>query len=105
EPKPFRKSTLYAETELDARGASVQRVVVKPGGRVDSHAHHKTTEVYCVVRGSARMAIGDREYVATPGSVFMARPGERHSVETVGDDDFELVMFTTNQEPTDVYVG
>jgi nicotinamidase-related amidase len=105
QPKPFHKNTLYAETELDARGASVQRVVVKPGGRVDSHTHHKTTEVYCVVRGSAKMAIGDKEYAATPGSVFMARPGERHSVETIGDEDFELVMFTTNQEPTDVYVG
>ena len=55
--------------------------------------------------GPLRVVIGDKEYAATPGNVFMAKPGEHHSVETIGDEDFELVMFTTNQVPSDVYVS
>jgi nicotinamidase-related amidase len=105
QPKPFRKNTLYDERELAARGATVQRVVVKAGGRVDVHTHQKTTEVYCLVRGNAKLAIGDKEYAAIPGSVFMARPGEPHSLENIGDDDVEMVMFTTNQEASDIYTN
>lgn len=103
--KPFRKRTLYSESDLESRGATVQRVIVKAGARVDEHAHRQTTEVYCVVRGKARLVIDGKEYTASPGQVFLARPGDRHSLETIGDEDTELIMFTTNQVSSDVYTS
>lgn len=98
----FWKSTLFEEADLAARGSTVQRVVVKPGTGVQDHVHNKTTEVYCVVRGSARLFIDGSERLARPGDVFIAKPGQRHSLEPLGAEELELVMFTTNQEPSDV---
>lgn len=103
--KPIRKNTIFDELQLDSKGATVQRVCVKAGARVDQHSHRQTTEVYCVVRGNARLIIGEREYAATPGNVYIAKPGERHSLEAIGDEDVEMIMFTTNQEASDVYAA
>jgi mannose-6-phosphate isomerase-like protein (cupin superfamily) len=63
-----------------------------PAGSVDDQQPHTEDEVYYVVRGSARLAIGDATTPVGPGSIAFVAAGVEHRFVDILED-LEVVVF------------
>jgi mannose-1-phosphate guanylyltransferase / mannose-6-phosphate isomerase len=77
---------------LDQGGRyQVKRIVVTPGGRLSLQMHHHRAEHWVVVRGTARITIGDEvKTVHENGSTYIPI-GAKHRLENPGKIDLELI--------------
>jgi mannose-1-phosphate guanylyltransferase/mannose-6-phosphate isomerase len=79
------------------RGArfQVKRIVVKPGGRLSLQLHHHRAEHWIVVRGTARVTVGDESKVLHENESTYIPSGARHRLENPGKIDLELIEVQT----------
>ena len=68
-------------------------------GAKDGQSPHGLDEVYYVVSGKGRLAAGDADYAAVPGSVLYVAAGEEHRFHTIEEDLTLLVFFSTAPVP------
>ncbi len=94
----YRVAKLY---DLD-ESCFLQLVEIKPNESVGKHYHMKQTEVFVVLSGEARFGIGEKEYNAKPGDIYICNPGERHWVVN-GDKRFRLLVFKYNYADNDIF--
>ncbi len=73
----------------------VKRIVVKPGGRLSLQLHHHRAEHWVVVRGTARVTIGDETKVLHENKSTYIPSGARHRLENPGKIDLELIEVQT----------
>jgi mannose-1-phosphate guanylyltransferase / mannose-6-phosphate isomerase len=73
----------------------VKRIVVKPGGRLSLQLHHHRAEHWVVVRGTARVTIGDEVKVLHENESIYVPSGARHRLENPGKIDLEVIEVQT----------
>jgi mannose-1-phosphate guanylyltransferase/mannose-6-phosphate isomerase len=73
----------------------VKRIVVKQGGRLSLQMHHHRAEHWIVVRGTARVTIGDNVSVLHENESIYVPIGARHRLENPGKIDLELIEVQT----------
>jgi mannose-1-phosphate guanylyltransferase/mannose-6-phosphate isomerase len=73
----------------------VKRIVVKQGGRLSLQLHHHRAEHWVVVRGTARVTIGDKEQMVHENESVYVPIGSRHRLENPGKIDLELIEVQT----------
>ena len=73
----------------------VKRIVVKQGGRLSLQAHHHRAEHWIVVRGTARVTIGDETKTIHENESTYIPIGARHRLENPGKIDLELIEVQT----------
>jgi len=95
----YRKLPLF-EGELP-EGIYAQIVEVKPGQTVKKHYHERQYELFCILSGEARLGIGDLEYLAKPGDVFLVKPKTVHWVINDCDEPFRLFVVKLNYHGDD----
>ncbi len=66
-----------------------------PGGVYETHAH-ESPMFYYVLRGTAKMRVGDEERVVGKGAWVYTPPGLKHYTENVGNDDLSYILFGGN---------
>jgi mannose-6-phosphate isomerase-like protein (cupin superfamily) len=71
----------------------VKRIVVKQGGRLSQQMHHHRAEHWVVVRGTARVTIGDNVTFLHENESIYVPSGARHRLENPGKVDLELIEF------------
>jgi mannose-1-phosphate guanylyltransferase/mannose-6-phosphate isomerase len=79
------------------RGArfQVKRIVVKPRGRLSLQMHHHRAEHWIVVRGTARVTIGDQIKTVHENESTYIPIGAKHRLENPGKIDLELIEVQT----------
>jgi mannose-1-phosphate guanylyltransferase/mannose-6-phosphate isomerase len=79
------------------RGArfQVKRIVVKPRGRLSLQMHHHRAEHWIVVRGTARVTIGDEVKTVHENESTYIPIGAKHRLENPGKIDLELIEVQT----------
>ena len=81
---------------LDQGGRyQVKRIVVKQGGRLSLQMHHHRAEHWVVVRGTARVTIGDNVQMLHENESIYVPIGTRHRLENPGKIDLELIEVQT----------
>ncbi len=96
----YRKRIL-TQGEL-GEGILVQVVQVPAGKVVGEHYHRHQTEFYYILRGSAKLKIGDHIYEAEQGDAYVCFAGEVHSVDnSSGEEAFELLVLKLNYRGED----
>lgn len=65
---------------------------LRPGQSQKVHAHDASDKVYQVLRGTARLTIGDGEADLAAGHAAIARAGVPHGVRNEGDEDLVLLV-------------
>jgi mannose-1-phosphate guanylyltransferase/mannose-1-phosphate guanylyltransferase/mannose-6-phosphate isomerase len=81
---------------LDSGGRyQVKRIVVKQGGRLSLQLHHHRAEHWVVVRGTARVTIGDKVQMLHENESVYVPSGCRHRLENPGKIDLELIEVQT----------
>jgi mannose-1-phosphate guanylyltransferase / mannose-6-phosphate isomerase len=73
----------------------VKRIVVRQGGRLSLQLHHHRAEHWVVVRGAARVTIGDKVQVLHENESVYVPSGARHRLENLGKIDLELIEVQT----------
>jgi mannose-1-phosphate guanylyltransferase/mannose-6-phosphate isomerase len=73
----------------------VKRIVVKQGGRLSLQLHHHRAEHWVVVRGTARVTIGDKVQMLHENESVYVPSGSQHRLENPGKIDLELIEVQT----------
>ena len=73
----------------------VKRIVVKQGGRLSLQMHHHRAEHWVIVRGTARVTIGDEVRTLHENESIYVPSGARHRLENPGKIDLELIEVQT----------
>ena len=84
----------YQSLDLGDR-YQVKRIVVKQGGRLSLQLHHHRAEHWVVVRGTARVTIGDKVQVLHENELIYVSIGSKHRLENPGKIDLELIEVQT----------
>jgi mannose-1-phosphate guanylyltransferase/mannose-1-phosphate guanylyltransferase/mannose-6-phosphate isomerase len=73
----------------------VKRIVVEPGGRLSRQMHHHRAEHWIVVRGTARVTIGDETKIVHENESTYIPIGAKHRLENPGKIALELIEVQT----------
>ena len=83
----------FARTNLELANSGLSLFRLDPGYRAPfGHTHSEQEEVYVIVSGSARVAVGDEVVEAGQWDAVRIAPGERHGMEA-GADGAEILAF------------
>ena len=75
---------------------ALRRFIMEPGGGIPSHTNTVEHEQY-VLRGRARIGIGERVTEVGAGDVVFIAAGTPHWYEVLGDERFEFLCVVPNQ--------
>jgi mannose-1-phosphate guanylyltransferase/mannose-6-phosphate isomerase len=73
----------------------VKRIIVKPGGRLSLQKHQHRAEHWVVVRGTARVTIGDEVRNLSENESIYVPLGVVHRLENPGKTPLELIEVQT----------
>ncbi|MBS0571364.1 MAG: mannose-1-phosphate guanylyltransferase/mannose-6-phosphate isomerase [Proteobacteria bacterium] len=85
--RPWGSFTVL-EDETDCK---VKRLTVKPGGILSLQKHHRRSEHWTVVDGTARVRIGDREFLLQRNESTFIPMDTLHRLENPTDKDIHLI--------------
>ncbi len=69
----------------------VKRITVKPGGKLSVQMHHHRAEHWVVVSGSAKVSIGDENFLLSENESTYIPVGVIHSLENPGKVPLEII--------------
>lgn len=75
----------------DADDCKVKRLTVKPGGVLSLQYHHRRSEHWTVVGGTAKVRIGEDEFLLERGQSVHIPQGSLHRLENPTDRDLHLI--------------
>ena len=75
----------HYEVLLEADNTKVKRITVNPGGRLSYQYHHKRSENWIVVQGTAHVTINGLEKIVHSGDSIYLPVGVKHRVQNVQD--------------------
>jgi mannose-1-phosphate guanylyltransferase/mannose-6-phosphate isomerase len=73
----------------------VKHIVVKPAGRLSLQLHHHRAEHWVVVRGTARVVVGQETKIIHENESIYIPIGSQHRLENPGKIDLELIEVQT----------
>jgi mannose-6-phosphate isomerase-like protein (cupin superfamily) len=68
-------------------------IYVLPVGAVDRQRPHREDEIYCVIRGKAKMRLGTEQRSVKEGDVIFVEPALEHRFFDIEEDLVLLVVF------------
>jgi mannose-1-phosphate guanylyltransferase/mannose-6-phosphate isomerase len=90
----FRPWGSYEGLAMDSR-YQVKHIVVRPGGRLSLQMHHHRAEHWVVVRGTAKVTVGEESQMVSENQSTYIPVGAKHRLENPGVIDLELIEIQT----------
>jgi len=81
----------------DASDCKVKRLVVKPGQVLSLQMHYKRSEHWTVIKGVAKVRLGDREFLLNPNESTYIPVETQHRLENPGSEDVHLIEVQTGE--------
>ncbi|HLF31536.1 MAG TPA: mannose-1-phosphate guanylyltransferase/mannose-6-phosphate isomerase [Xanthomonadales bacterium] len=81
----------------DADDCKVKRLVVKPGQVLSLQSHKRRAEHWTVVRGVAKVRLGDKEFLLHANESTYIPTETRHRLENPGTEDVHLIEVQTGE--------
>lgn len=101
--KDYAKKILLYDKDIKGRIGQIQVVKVGAGSTVAPHYHKIQREIFYILKGGAKIVIGEKEMRCHPGEVIILEPREVHQVINDTKKDFELLVFKINPKEKDKY--
>mgnify|MGYP001823163733 FL=1 len=79
----------------DADDCKVKRLVIKPGQVLSLQMHHRRAEHWTVIQGSAKVRLGDEEFLLEANQSTYIPVETLHRLENPGDQDVHLIEVQT----------
>lgn len=83
------------ETLDETERFKVKRIIVTPGARLSLQMHHHRAEHWVVVRGTAKITCGDKEFIMTEDQSNYIPLGTMHRLENPGVIPLEIIEIQT----------
>ncbi|MDP3857030.1 MAG: mannose-1-phosphate guanylyltransferase/mannose-6-phosphate isomerase [Stagnimonas sp.] len=95
-PEALSRSRMYRpwgfyETVAQGERFQVKRICVKPGEKLSLQMHHHRAEHWIVVKGTARVKIGDQVFLLSENESTYIPLGRTHRLENPGKVQLELI--------------
>ena len=98
--KPIEDACGKLQELYNSDNLSLSYSVITDGSK--SHKHQKMEEVYFIVKGKAKLKVGDKIFTIESGDVFSIPKNEFHNIQDV-EETIELVVVTNPKfDPNDV---
>lgn len=78
---------------------ALRKFIIESGGGMPLHTNSVEHEQY-VLRGRAKVVIGDEEFEVEAGNTVFIPAGVPHSYQSVGEEPFEFLCSVPNQPDT-----
>jgi mannose-1-phosphate guanylyltransferase / mannose-6-phosphate isomerase len=75
----------------DGSDCKVKRLTVKPGQVLSLQLHHRRSEHWTVVHGTAKVRVGEREFLLQRNESTFIPIGALHRLENPGNEDIHLI--------------
>jgi mannose-1-phosphate guanylyltransferase/mannose-6-phosphate isomerase len=75
----------------DGSDCKVKRLTVKPGQVLSLQLHHRRSEHWTVVHGTAKVRVGEREFLLQRNESTFIPIGALHRLESPGNEDIHLI--------------
>jgi mannose-1-phosphate guanylyltransferase/mannose-6-phosphate isomerase len=69
--------------------------MVNPGARLSLQLHHHRAEHWIVVKGTAKVTCGDKEFILAENESTYIPLGEKHRLENAGKIPLEIIEVQT----------
>jgi quercetin dioxygenase-like cupin family protein len=83
---------------------ALRRFIMRPGGGIPAHTNSVEHEQY-VLRGRAKVGIGDETHALKAGDVLFIPAGTPHWYKAEGDEPFEFICVVPNAPDEITMVG
>ncbi|NDV26658.1 mannose-1-phosphate guanylyltransferase/mannose-6-phosphate isomerase [Desulfovibrio sp. JC010] len=90
----YRPWGSYETVDLEER-FQVKRIIVKPGGVLSLQMHHHRAEHWVVVKGTAKVLVGEKEVLLQEDQSTYIPIGAMHRLENPGRINLELIEVQT----------
>jgi mannose-6-phosphate isomerase-like protein (cupin superfamily) len=70
---------------------SVAHVLIPPGKSSLLHYHPIAEESYYILKGEARIRVGEQESRISPGQIILIPPGKAHKIVSAAEVDLEFL--------------
>ena len=88
--KVYRPWGWYDSLEQGDR-FQVKRIVVNPGAILSLQLHHQRSEHWIIVKGTAKITLGDETFILNENQSIFIPVGEKHRVENPGQVSLEII--------------
>ncbi len=92
--KVYRPWGTYECIDCEERHQA-KRIMVKPGGRLSLQLHHHRAEHWIVVKGTAKVTCGEKEFIMSENESTYIPLGEKHRLENTGKIPLEIIEVQT----------
>ena len=79
------------ENLLDEKYCKVKRLIIKPNHRPSYQYHHKRSEHWVVVQGTATVTLDGKDIDLSAGEHVYIPIGASHRIKNTGDDDLVFI--------------
>ena len=76
---------------LDENYTKVKQIVIKPGESPSYQYHHKRSEIWVIVKGTAEIKLDDEVKTYGVGDVIHIPVKSKHQAKNIGDDDLVFI--------------
>jgi len=76
---------------LDSEECKVKKIVINPEHRPSYQYHHKRSEHWIVVEGTALVTIDDQDTTVSGGSHVFVPIGSKHRIKNIGKTDLIFI--------------
>ena len=80
---------------LDTDYCKVKRIIVLPKCRLSYQYHHKRSEAWVIVQGTATVTLDDKVHTFMEGQVVQIEYGTKHRVENKSEQDLIFIETQT----------
>lgn len=84
-------TNLATPAELNDKGRLFGTITLNPGCSIGYHVHEKDSELFYILKGTAKYTDGDTVKEVTAGDVTVCPAGTGHSISNETDEVVELV--------------
>jgi len=76
---------------LDENYTKVKQIVIKPGESPSYQYHHKRSEIWVIVKGTAEVKLDGEVKIYGQGDVIHIPVKSKHQAKNIGDDDLVFI--------------
>jgi mannose-6-phosphate isomerase len=85
------------EVLLDADNTKVKHITVNPGGKLSYQYHHKRSEHWVIIEGTASIVVEGRNMIVEAGDSTYLPVGIKHRVENKQDTPLVFIEVQTGE--------
>jgi mannose-6-phosphate isomerase-like protein (cupin superfamily) len=79
----------------------IEDIIIPAGGKIPTHAHKQTAEIFYITKGRIWMKIGEKEFELSEKDIVFIDVDEEHSFRNGSNENLEMIVLKINFKKDD----